>query len=69
MTALEERFMREMEKRVFWKYETDSELVMFEFDMYQMGYKEMFLKWVSFMNAVGYVLDPVEMEKMWGGEE
>jgi len=60
--------MREMTQRVFWKYETDSETVMFEFDMYQMDHKEMFLKWVSFMNAVGYVLDPAEMEKMWNGE-
>ena len=61
--------MREMEQRVFWKYETDSEVVMFEFDMYQMNHKEMFMKWVSFMNAIGYVLDTVEMEKMWNGEE
>ena len=57
-----------MRERVFWKYETDSEVVMLEFDMSEMDTKEMFLKWVSFMNAVGYVLDPAEMESMWSGE-
>lgn len=59
---------RGMKQRVLWMYDTDSEIIKFEFDMNEMDYKEMFMKWVSFMNAIGYVLNPTEMEKMWNGE-
>ena len=61
--------LREMTQRVLWMYETESEIVKFEFDMHQMDTKEMFMKWVAFMNAVGYVLDSVELEKMWNSGE
>ena len=39
--------------------------VTFEFDAYEMSEQEMFMMWVRFMNAIGYVLDAVEMEEMW----
>lgn len=50
-----------MTQRVLWMYETDSEIVKFEFDACEMDHKEMFMKCVSFMNAIGYAFDPVEM--------
>ena len=43
--------------------------VTFEFDTLGMGSSEVFERWVRFMNACGYQLDPVEMEAMWNGEK
>ena len=37
------------------------------FDATDMDTTEMFMRWVHFMNGVGYVLDPVEMEEVWDG--
>ena len=45
--------------------DSDNSTVTFEFDAIEMSTFEMFMKWVRFMNAIGYVLDPEEMEKMW----
>lgn len=42
--------------------------VIFEFDTDGMGVEEVFFRWVRFMNAAGYELDPAEMQKMWKGE-
>ena len=42
--------------------------VTFEFDNDCMRSFEVFMRWVRFMNAIGYELDPVEMEAMWNGE-
>jgi hypothetical protein len=42
-------------------------MVTFSFDAMKMNTQEMFMKWVCFMNAIGYVLDPEEMEEMWNG--
>jgi hypothetical protein len=39
--------------------------VIFTFDALEMDTQEMFMQWVRFMNAIGYVLDPEEMEEMW----
>ena len=57
-----------MEQKVIWKYETDDIKVKFEFDAFQLSAGEVFERWVRFMNAAGFILDPVEMEKMWNGE-
>lgn len=46
-----------------------SDKVTFEFDTDGMGTTEVFERWVRFMNACGYQLDPVEMEAMWNGEK
>ena len=46
---------------------SDSSTVTFEFDAIEMSTFEMFMQWVRFMNAIGYVLDPEEMEEMWDG--
>ena len=50
------------------KFSYDDDAVVFKFDCIEMTTQEMFMKWVQFMNAIGYVLDPVEMERMWNGE-
>ena len=42
--------------------------VTLEFDNYDMPSFEVFMRWVRFMNAIGYNLDQEEMEKMWNGE-
>ena len=39
-----------------------------ELDNRDMTPFEVFVRWVAFMNASGYHLDPVEMEAMWNGE-
>lgn len=46
---------------------SDDSMVTFSFDAMKMNTQEMFMKWVCFMNAIGYVLDPEEMEEMWNG--
>ena len=46
----------------------DDSMVTFVFDAFQMDTQEMFMKWVEFMNAIGYNLDKAEMESMWNGE-
>lgn len=56
-------------QKVTWSYQHDDEKITFEFNMDEMTHKEMFMMWVKFMNAVGYTLDSIEMEKMWNGEE
>jgi hypothetical protein len=45
-----------------------SDKVTFEFDNYNTPAYEVFERWVRFMNAIGYNLDPTEMEAMWNGE-
>jgi len=45
-----------------------SDKVTMEFDNYDTPASEVFERWVRFMNACGYQLDPVEMEAMWNGE-
>ena len=57
------------EQKVTWSYQHGDEKIVFEFNMNEMTHKEMFMMWVKFMNAVGYTLDSIEMEKMWNGEE
>ena len=47
--------------------ESEDSSVTFTFDASGMNTKEMFMKWVQFMNAIGYVLDPAEMESLWNG--
>ena len=54
--------------KVTWTYETNHGKVTFDFDSTEMNVKEMFLKWVDFMCAIGYNLDRAEMESMWNGE-
>ena len=39
--------------------------VTIEFDNYDMPSFEVFMRWVRFMNAIGYSLDQEEMEEMW----
>ena len=57
-------------QKVTWKYESEHcGEVMFRFDACEMNAQEMFMKWVQFMNAIGYVLDSREMESMWNGEK
>jgi hypothetical protein len=56
-------------KNTVWMHEDpEGATIVFAFDTFQMDHQEMFLKWVDFMNAIGYTLDKVEMEKMWNGE-
>jgi len=55
-------------QKLIWKYEYEDEKIAFEFDMGGMTHKDVFLMWVKFMNAIGYTLDPNEMEEMWNGE-
>jgi len=55
------------EQKITWSYQHRGERIVFEFDMNEMNHKEMFMMWVKFMNAVGYILDPTEMEEMWNG--
>lgn len=57
----------EFEQKVVWTHTTHEGKVEFVFEGYQMSTAEFFHKWVQFMNAIGYVLDPVEMENMWNG--
>lgn len=45
----------------------DNSSVVFAYDAVEMDATEMFMQWVRFMNAIGYVLDPQEMEEMWNG--
>lgn len=47
--------------------DSDDSMVTFVFDAFEMDHQEMFMKWVQFMNAIGYVLDQREMEDMWNG--
>ena len=42
--------------------------VTLEFDNYDMPSFEVFMRWVRFMNAIGYNLDQEEMEEKWNGE-
>lgn len=42
--------------------------VTLEFDNYDMPSFEVFMRWVRFMNAIGYSLDQEEMEEKWNGE-
>lgn len=56
--------------RITWESENDfGDRVIFEFDSFELTTDQMFQKWVEFMNAIGYVLDPVKMEKMWMGDK
>ena len=48
--------------------DSDDSMVTFHFDAVGMDATEMFMQWVRFMNAIGYVLDPEEMKEMWNGE-
>lgn len=62
------RHLYEQEQKITWSYQHGDEKIIFEFHMDGMNHKEMFMLWVKFMNAVGYTLDPIEMESMWNGE-
>lgn len=57
-----------VEQRITWTYRFGDEKVIFKFNMDSMTHKEVFMKWVDFMNAIGYTVDPAEMEAMWNGE-
>ena len=57
-----------IEQRITWTYRFGDEKVIFKFSMDAMTHKEVFMKWVDFMNAIGYTVDPAEMESMWNGE-
>jgi hypothetical protein len=57
-----------IEQRITWTYRFGDEKVIFKFNMDNMTHKEVFMKWVGFMNAIGYTVDPAEMEAMWNGE-
>lgn len=50
-----------------WDTETRNNLKM-KFDDFNMTPFEIFIRWVRFMNILGYNLDPVKMEEMWKGE-
>jgi len=57
------------DKNTIWMHEDDDgTAIVFAFDTVQMDHQEMFMKWVEFMNAIGYNLDKAEMESMWNGE-
>jgi hypothetical protein len=60
--------MNMIEQRITWTYRFGDEKVIFKFNMDNMNHKEVFMKWVDFMNAIGYTVDPAEMEAMWNGE-
>ena len=57
-----------VEQRITWTYRFGDEKVIFKFSMDAMTHKEVFMKWVDFMNAIGYAVDRAEMEAMWNGE-
>jgi len=57
-----------VEQRITWTYQYADEKVIFKFSMDAMTHKEVFMKWVDFMNAIGYTVDRAEMEAMWNGE-
>ena len=59
----------DFKQKVIWTYDNETDVVTFEFDSCERDAKEMFMKWVCFMNAIGYILDPEDMEKRWSGEE
>lgn len=52
---------------ITWEYRVGEDVVTFRFDNTDMDVQEMFFKWVSFMNAIGYSLDRDEMFDMWHG--
>ena len=52
-------------KEIRFSCENEDSSVVFTFDAAEMDTQEMFMLWVRFMNAIGYVLDPEEMEEMW----
>ena len=58
-----------MEQKVTWGYESEGVKVQFKFDASVLDAKEMFMMWVQWMNAIGYILDAPEMEVMWSGEK
>ena len=58
----------EYNQKVTWKYESDYGDVVFDFSVCEMNAQELFMKWVQFCNAIGYVLDAREMESLWNGE-
>lgn len=57
------------EQLVTWKYECGKDTVTFQFDMEGETVKDMFFRWVQFMNAIGYSLNHTEMFDMWHGVE
>ena len=57
------------DQNVTFKYEYGSNTTEMKFCIDEVPTSEMFMQWVKFMNAIGYVLDPVEMEDMWNGEK
>ena len=57
-----------MEQKVTWGYESEHVKVQFEFDSSELDTKEVFMRWVQWMNSIGYILDAPEMEAMWSGE-
>jgi len=56
----------DLEQKVVWSYkDRGGETITFRFDITGMSDQQMFMMWVKFMNAIGYSLDPAEMETMW----
>ena len=53
------------EQRVTMTYKSGETDISFGFNVDEKTHFEVFMNWVRFMNAIGYVLDPVEMERMW----
>ena len=52
-------------KEIRFSCREEEQSVVFSFSALNMNAEEMFMQWVRFMNAIGYVLDPAEMEEMW----
>jgi len=57
----------EVYEKATFHFECGTGTVTHVFDATEMDTTDMFMRWVQFMNGVGYVLDPVEMEKVWNG--
>ena len=47
------------------KHDDGYTVTTFEMNTDQANVREMFMHWVRFMNAIGYVLNVSEMEEMW----
>ena len=47
------------------KHDDGYSVTTFDINTEQADAKDMFMHWVRFMNAIGYNLNPVEMEDMW----
>jgi len=57
-----------LDSTIIWKYIDGEDTIIFEFNNSELDTKDLFFRWVNFMNAIGYNLNKVEMENMWNGE-